>query len=333
MNGVQTFRQDDSRWGKMYYPRYPYTMAGSACGATACADLIVSNPKYASYTPVEIAKWMINKGYAIPGNGTARNGITNCLKSFGFAVKRHDNMTTFLSELNKGNVIGIILFGGGTRGGVTWTTEGHYVAFSSYKIENGQHKFYMHDPGWRRNDGWFSYETHMRGLLVAMWTATPMKRSTPSTKDINVTYKSLMEMNVRKGASTTYQKVGVVPAGAVLQATKSCGNWVYIPKYNSLSGWICVKDNYTTYLKPISKYTGSWPVLPSRGYFQKGDKGEQVTRIQAFLNWWGNCKLATDGIYGAKTMEAVKKFQKAAKLTADGLWGKNTLAKAKAHMQ
>jgi hypothetical protein len=31
-------------------------MAGSACGATACADLIVSNPKYASYTPVEIAK-------------------------------------------------------------------------------------------------------------------------------------------------------------------------------------------------------------------------------------------------------------------------------------
>jgi hypothetical protein len=62
---------------------------------------------------------MINKGYAIPGNGTARNGITDCLRSFGFAVKRHDNMTTFLSELNKGNVIGIILFGGGTRGGVT----------------------------------------------------------------------------------------------------------------------------------------------------------------------------------------------------------------------
>lgn len=62
---------------------------------------------------------MINKGYAIYGNGTARNGITACLQAFGFTTKRHDNMTTFLSELNKGNVVGIILFGAGSKGGIT----------------------------------------------------------------------------------------------------------------------------------------------------------------------------------------------------------------------
>lgn len=98
------------------------------------------------------------------------------------------------------------------------------MTFSSYKIENGYHHFYMHDPGWRKHDGWYCYETQMRGLLMAMWTVTPMKQTTPTPKDINVTYRALMEMNVRKGASTSYAKAGVVPKGAVLEATKSYNN-------------------------------------------------------------------------------------------------------------
>lgn len=76
------------------------------------------------------------------------------------------------------------------------------------------------------------------------------------------------------------------------------------------------------------KYTGTFPTLPSRGYFKKGDKGTQVKRLQIFLNWAG-CSVSRGGTYGSKTISAVKKFQKKYGLKQDGLFGKKALAKAK----
>lgn len=76
-------------------------------------------------------------------------------------------------------------------------------------------------------------------------------------------------------------------------------------------------------------YSGTFPTLPSRGYFKKGDKGAQVKNLQKFLNWAVNAKLTVDGEVGDKTIAAVKSFQKLVKLTQDGLFGKNCLVKAK----
>lgn len=75
-------------------------------------------------------------------------------------------------------------------------------------------------------------------------------------------------------------------------------------------------------------YTGTWPKLPSRGYFKKGDKGTQVKNLQKFLKWYGY-DITTGGKYGPSTVSAVKKFQKAMNLKRDGKFGKKTLAKAK----
>lgn len=90
--------------------------------------------------------------------------------------------------------------------------------------------------------------------------------------------------------------------------------------------------------KPTKKgYTGAFPTLPARGFYQQGDgsrtlktAGAQIKRIQQFLNWAIGAKLVVDGKYGAKTTAAVKQFQKATKLTVDGDFGPKTLAKAKA---
>ena len=76
-------------------------------------------------------------------------------------------------------------------------------------------------------------------------------------------------------------------------------------------------------------YSGTFPTIPKRGYFKKGDKGTQVKNLQRFLNWYGNYGLKVDGGCGAKTIKAVKKFQKAIGVKADGRFGKKTLAKAK----
>lgn len=76
-------------------------------------------------------------------------------------------------------------------------------------------------------------------------------------------------------------------------------------------------------------YTGTFPALPSRGYFKKNDRGTQVRHLQNFLNWANGSNLVADGIIGNKTIEQVKKFQKNVSLVADGLFGKNSLSKAK----
>jgi hypothetical protein len=78
-------------------------------------------------------------------------------------------------------------------------------------------------------------------------------------------------------------------------------------------------------------YTGTFPTLPSRGYFKKGDKGTQVKNLQKFLNWANDCKLSTDGVIGNNSISQVKAFQKKVSLTQDGLFGKSSLSKAKTY--
>lgn len=168
----KTYRQYDSKWAKLGYPHGADNMANSGCGATACADIVVNNPKFAHITPKHTRNYMVNHGYAIPNAGTSWNGISECLKRYGFKVKYHDKMATVWEEMAKGNHYGVVLFRGGTRGGVTWTSCGHYLAFTGYKKQNGKHYLYMRDPGPRKHDGWYCYETTMAGLIPAIWTCT-----------------------------------------------------------------------------------------------------------------------------------------------------------------
>ena len=57
-----------------------------------------------------------------------------------------------------------------------------------------------------------------------------------------------------------------------------------------------------------------------------GSRGSEVTQIQTKLKRWGYYKGSIDGIYGSKTLSAVKSFQRKNGLTVDGIAGKNTLA-------
>ncbi len=57
-----------------------------------------------------------------------------------------------------------------------------------------------------------------------------------------------------------------------------------------------------------------------------GSNGDEVRKIQTKLKNWGYYNGNVDGIYGSKTFEAVKKFQKANGLNVDGIAGDKTLA-------
>ena len=56
-----------------------------------------------------------------------------------------------------------------------------------------------------------------------------------------------------------------------------------------------------------------------------GSRGEEVKQIQTKLKRWGYYDGSIDGIYGTKTLNAVKLFQKKNGLTVDGIAGTKTL--------
>ncbi len=58
-----------------------------------------------------------------------------------------------------------------------------------------------------------------------------------------------------------------------------------------------------------------------------GSTGQEVTNIQTRLKNWGYYSGSVDGIYGTRTVSAVKEFQRKNGLTPDGVAGPATLAK------
>lgn len=58
-----------------------------------------------------------------------------------------------------------------------------------------------------------------------------------------------------------------------------------------------------------------------------GSTGKEVVNIQTRLKSWGYYKGSVDGIYGSRTAEAVKSFQRKNGLTPDGIAGPATLGK------
>lgn len=57
-----------------------------------------------------------------------------------------------------------------------------------------------------------------------------------------------------------------------------------------------------------------------------GSSGDEVYKIQQRLRSWGYYKGEIDGIYGSKTVAAIKKFQQKNNLKIDGVAGGETLA-------
>lgn len=126
-------------------------------------------------------------------------------------------------------------------------------------------------------------------------------------------------------------------------------HWLYVKDSysfaNTRNGWITYEGNMrsdvlkvwsgklsgalygdvepTTY-RPTTPYTGTLPTKTVKD----GTKGDDTKACQHFLNWCINAGLAEDSKAGAKTVKAIKVFQKTYGLKTDGSFGKNSRAKA-----
>ena len=268
---MTVLKQYDSRWGRKNY-NGSSSIATAACGPFSISNILIErNP---DFDPMTAVKFMQRNGYAVYNHGTSWSGIPAAMKSFGCtdvrAVNVSKNMDKVWDILSNGNYAADFLFSAGKRGGVCWTTSGHYVAVTGYKVKDGKHWLYTKDSGGRDHDGWYCYEKHMRGLIPKVWTCK-----------LPVLTKTYFENGSYKTPKAT---------------------------------------------KPTKL-----PTLPARGYFKKGDYGNNVAEVQNILIYLGiDCgPSGADKDYGKKTVAAVKIYEKRYGLKPDGKWGSKCNNKAR----
>lgn len=198
------YRQYDSRWGNKAYPDKYSSFSGNGCGACSVLHCIIERWKYRNYTPNNIIDYL--KQYAVSGCGTLHSGIPAALGHFGMThIVEHDKMSEVWKELKEDNRVGIILFSAGKGpDGTLWTSGGHYIAFTDYKIKNKKHYFYMKDSGTRKHDGWYCYETSMKGVIFKIWTC-----KVPALTKPEKIAKTTLELVWKKGTKKSkYQYNG-----------------------------------------------------------------------------------------------------------------------------
>ena len=305
--GSTIFKQYDRRWAYTGYAGD--TMWESGCGPSAMADII--HAKDTGITPRIVADWLANHGYASNGSGTYWSGIKAGLEAFGFPTVWHDTMQQMFNELAKGDRWGILLFRGGSRGGVTWTIGGHFVAVRDYKYQNGEHMLMIGDPGGRNHDGWYSYERHMQGLIIHCWTCylpgwKPGKSGKPlssvSTPQGNAVTEPMLYvtakegLNVRSGPGTNYSRIGGEPYGTPIKPVRRSVNWVYS---RGAGGWLC-----SDYLAPrggssSSGYSvGRYRVADSMGLNVRTGPGVGYSKVTALINGTPLLILKVSGAWG-----------------------------------
>lgn len=292
------FKQYDTRWASMGYPKKPYYIRNCGCGEVSIANCIIEMEKYAKQTPKTIQPYCVQ--FAAPnGNGTYFSGIPKMMAHYGMTeVKEHATMPALFAELAKGNRVAILLMGnrkGGSKG-VHWTSSAHFVACTGYKKSGGKDMLYIKDcnsTSTLRN-GWLAYTENLKGDVSRVWSGKlngTLYASTP----------------IKDDAKLAVDGVGGINTVRHLQ------NYLGV----TMTDGITIK-------KDLQKY------VPSLTAYEYGNGSPTVTALQKWLGlsdpdglWGANTSkglqrrliaekyLASgqdDGIFGAVSMKALQKF-------------------------
>lgn len=290
------FRQYEGSWANKPYPTRGCRVSGAGCGLVACTHMAIEQERYKDWTPNTLRPYMLK--YAVAGQGTTWDGITKTLQHLGYKPKYITEATPMkdaFAELNKGNRIGIILFYGGyskrrrkwyrTPDGTVWTSSGHYIMFGSYKYENGKHWFYLKDSGGRKHDGWYAYETSMKGCVGQMWIA--------ERTGVQVTHSDKLKVDGAGGIETVtalQNKLGVYADGLITGQDKNLKR--YFPALKSVS------------FQDDPKGSPTIKVLQAKlGISQDGILGK--TSVMALQKYLG---VKEDGVLGKETMKALQTY-------------------------
>lgn len=180
----------------------------------------------------------------------------------------------------------------------------------------------MTKAGFFSSNPWFYTGNQEVELKKAGW-----KRYNPNT----VEWKPGDILHRRSNGSghteVVYKGTGT-SQGITMGAHGALYSWV---NQVSVNKYISYGRNWQNLYRYEGTYEGTWPKLPKRGYFDIGDKGVNVGRVQSFLVWAGYDvgKYGIDNYYGPDTAAAVSAFEKDHDLEVDGQFGPVCLKVAK----
>ena len=284
------YKQYDTRWSGLPYPRKPWYIRNCGCGEVAICNAIIEMATQAGQTPKTIQPYM--KQYAESrGNGTYHYGIPAAMKHYGLTeVAEHATMQKLWNELKKGGRVAILLMGKRNAGskGVHWTGSGHFVAVTGYKEEGGKHWVYVKDSASTSSlrNGWITYEGNIRNACLKCWSGklngaaakTPAPTFT-ATADGKLTIDGVGGPSTVKAMQRFF---GTPQDGIISGQNQSCAKW--------------------------------YPALKSVKYGKGGSPC--IRNLQRWVS------VSIDGVWGKNTSIAL---QKKLGVTADGIFGMGSM--------
>ena len=198
------YKQYDTRWGSLLYPKKPWYIKNCGCGEVAICNTIIEMDKYASETPKTIQPFCVR--YAAPnGDGTYHAGIPLMMQHYGMTeVKEHSTMPALFDEMAKGDRVAILLMGsrlGGSKK-VRWTSSGHFIAATGYKKSGTQDMLYIKDSNSSTSarNGWLSYQESLKGDCLRVWSGKITVLSPTSYRPSTPYTGTLPKTTVREGS-------------------------------------------------------------------------------------------------------------------------------------
>lgn len=216
MKMSKNFKQYNTEWAKLGYPKKPWYIKDCGCGEVAIANCITEMIEYASETPKTIQPWC--KQFAAPnGDGTYWSAPPTMMAHYGMTeCQEHQTMAPLWKELAKGNRVAIYLMSNRKAGSkkIKWSGSKHFICSTNYRYDEktGKHWVYVKDSNStsESRNGWISYEDNMANAVYKVWSGkliTPYVPSTPYTG-------SLPSGTVKKGSK-----------GSDVKATQTFLNW------------------------------------------------------------------------------------------------------------
>lgn len=256
----KTWKQSDSRWGDMLLGSSTDTMRQSGCATTALASLVV-HAGFKDETDFDPGVFCSiiseNNGYDKNGNimwwtvSKAAKGFTFVDTVYMYGSTYEERVAEIKSYLDKGYyIIADVKY------------SGHWVAID--RIENGI--VYSIDPASNTSSNLFEQydfkgNTRLK-LFDAYGKAGPLPEAPEPPKEEKTyekgSYIITTTLNIRKGASSSTQKLGEFSAGTRAEVTEVSGCWGKIT-YKGETAWICL--DYTVI---VSQEPGETPEDLSR---------------------------------------------------------------------
>lgn len=155
-------------------------------------------------------------------------------------------------------------------------------------------------------------------IVCSMLAALPL----PTALAAQTGKVTASELNIRKSASSSADRLYTVKQGTKLTILDTKGNW-YKVRFGKVTGYVA--KEYVS----VSGSSNSGGSTASSGSAPKGskpgDEGSNVSKLQEALAAAGYYDGKITGNYGELTEKAVKSFQKAKGLTVDGIAGNGTI--------